>query len=150
LFGASPSASVLRYFRPERLTATTTQVGEQPLGAALDDLALDVGEDRLGLGEQVEDRQLLLGEPFDDGPLLLLGERLRELDEAAEVLVDVEAAGVVLGDELLDPLDQVVAGRVASRSPNRPLAEQRCGRSRRACGRRTGRRARRSRSGTGR
>ena len=43
-----------------------------------------------------------------DGPLLLLGELARERDQPAQILVDVEAAGVVLGDQLLDPLDEVV------------------------------------------
>ena len=50
---------------------------------------------------------------------------LRQLDEAAQVLVDVEAAGVVLGDQLLDPLDQVVARRVAGCRRDGALLQQR-------------------------
>ena len=79
-----------------------------------------VGQHRVGLGEQVEDRELLLGQVLADGPLLLLGELLRQRDEAAQDLVDVEAAGVVLGDQLLEPLDQVEPGRVAPRRRRRP------------------------------
>ena len=97
------------------------EVRQQPLGARLHGLALVVGEHRLGLGEQVEDRQLFLGHALADRALLLVGQRLGQLDEAAEVLVDVDAAGVVVGDQLLDPLDQVVAGRVARGGADGPL-----------------------------
>ena len=98
------------------------QVGEELLGARLHLLALVVGQHRIGLGEQVEDRQLLLGQALVAGALLLLGQGLRQLDEPPQVLVDVDAAGVVLGDELLDALDEVVAGRVAACGADGPLS----------------------------
>ena len=61
------------------------------LGDSLD-LRLLVGV-RSGPGarEQVEDGELLLGQPGRDRPRLLLGERAAELDELVEVLLDVEA-----------------------------------------------------------
>ena len=52
------------------------EVGEQPLGAGLDDLGLSRVEDRFGLGEEIEDGQLLFGEPFADGALLFGGQGL--------------------------------------------------------------------------
>ena len=88
------------------------EVFEQALGARLHDRPLLVGQFGLGLGEQVEDRQLLFGDALDDGALFLGGEVAGELDEAAEVLVDVEAAGVVVGDQCLDAFDEVDSGRV--------------------------------------
>ena len=87
-------------------------------------VAFGVSEDWLWLGEQVEDRQLFLGEPLGDGALFFFGQRLRRLDEPAQVLVDVDAAGVVVGDELLDALNEVVARRVTGRRADRSLLEQ--------------------------
>ena len=55
------STRVLHLKRPRAfpvLDELVVQMGEQPLGARLHDLALCVGEDGYGLGEQVEDRQL--------------------------------------------------------------------------------------------
>jgi hypothetical protein len=44
--------------------------------------------------------------------LFLEREIAGQVDEAAEVFVDVDRAGVVLGDQLLDPSYEVVTGRV--------------------------------------
>ena len=98
---------------------------EQALRDRLHLLALLVGQHRVGLGQQIEDGELLLGQVLGRGPLLLLREVLRERDQPAQVLVDVEAARVVLGDQLLDPLDELVPGRVPARRADRPLAQQR-------------------------
>ena len=69
---------------------------EDLLGDALDLLLLIGVEVRSRAGEQVEDRELLLGEPGGDSACLLLGQRVAQLDELVEVLLDVQAAGVVL------------------------------------------------------
>lgn len=69
------------------------QVGEQPLGAGLHRLPVGGVQNRFRLGEQVEDRQLLLRQVLDDGPALLLAQVPRKGDEP-QVFVDVEAAGV--------------------------------------------------------
>ncbi len=49
-------------------------VGEQPSGAGLHRCPLGVVEHRLGLGEQIEDRQLLLGHVLNDRPVLLVAQ----------------------------------------------------------------------------
>src|SRR5699024_12788305 len=48
----------------------------------------------------------------------------RSLDEAAEVLVDVHTARVVIIDELFDPLHKFVSGRVPRRRCDGLLAQQ--------------------------
>jgi hypothetical protein len=101
------------------------QVGEQPLGARPDHLPLSVAEHRVRLGEQVEDGEFCFGQILDDRPAFLRTEVPGQRDEPAQVLVDVDTAGVVLGDQLLDPLDQVEPGRVAPGRSHRPLLEQR-------------------------
>lgn len=58
--------------------------------------------------------------------VFLLRLRVVERDEPSEVLVDVEAACVVLGDQLLDTLHEGLAGRVASGRGGCSLLEQRC------------------------
>ena len=76
------------------------------------------------LRKQIEDREFLLGHSFANSPLFLGGQRLRQLDESAEVLVAVDAALVVVRDQLLDPLNQLVAGRVAQRGADLLLPKQ--------------------------
>lgn len=101
------------------------EVRQEALGTRLDHLALVVGQRRFGLGEKIEDRQFLLSQPLGDAALLLSSERLRQLDKPTEVLVDVEAAGVVVGDQLLNTLDEVEPGGVPRRGTDGPLLEQR-------------------------
>ncbi len=84
-------------------------------------LPLIGGQYWVGARQQVEDRQLLLAQALGNGALLLLGQVLGQLDEPAQVLVDVQAARVVAGDQLLDPVDQVVPGWVPGRGGDRPL-----------------------------
>ena len=100
------------------------QQAQQVLGAGLDQLAFVGGQLGLGLGEHVEDSQLLFGQPLGDGALLLTRQGPAQLDEAAQVLVDVDAARVVLGDQLLDPFDELIPGRVAGGGAPCPLAQE--------------------------
>lgn len=98
---------------------------QEALRAGLDGLALLAGELGLGLGEQVEDRELLLGQPLAYGALLLGAEGVGQLDQTPEVLIDVQTARVVVSDELLDALHELVAGRVAGGCRDRALLQQR-------------------------
>ena len=52
--------------------------------------------------QEVEDRQLLLGQVLADVPLLLLRQRPAQGEQFLEQLVDVPAAGVVGLDQLLE------------------------------------------------
>lgn len=97
---------------------------EQVLGDDLDRLALLVCKVGAGPGEQVEDRQLGLAQALGNNPLLVLVELLGETDETAQVLVDVEAASVVLGDELLDAPNELDAGGVAVRGARSSVAKR--------------------------
>ncbi len=80
----------------------------------LDLLALLIRERRVGPSQQIEHRELGLGEPLAHRSLLLLRELPGERLESTQHLVDVEAAGVVSVDQLAQPLDQIHTGRVAS------------------------------------
>ena len=81
----------------------------------LDLVELLGGEDRVGLREQVEHRELGLGQPLSNRALLLLRQLLRERLQPAQHLVDVEAAGVVGVDQRSQPLDERQPGGVAPR-----------------------------------
>src|SRR5207244_2411433 len=82
-------------------------------------------QDRLGLRQEIEDGELLLAQLLGRGPHLLLREILRERDQPAQVLVDVEAARVVLSDELLDALYELVPGGVLACGSDHTIPKQR-------------------------
>ncbi len=63
--------------------------------------------------------------PSRQRPSLLLGQRLLELQELLEEGLGVDAAGVVVGDELLEPLDEVDARRVEANERGELRGEQR-------------------------
>ena len=98
----------------------------QLAGDPLDLVALLVGQVGIGLGEQVEDGELGLGESLANRALLLLREVPRERLQTAQHLVDVQAARVVLVDQLAELLDEVEPGRVAPRARLELVAELSC------------------------
>ena len=82
----------------------------------------------IGPGQQVENGELGLRQPLASGPLFLVGEVARERLQAPQHLVDVEAAGVVLVDQLAQLLDESTAGSgCAARLPR--SASPSCSRS---------------------
>lgn len=64
-------------------------------------------EVRAGASQEIKDCQLGLAQAFADNSLLVGVELLRQADQTAEILIDVEAASVVLGDPLFDLLNEL-------------------------------------------
>jgi hypothetical protein len=62
--------------------------------------------------EEVEDRKVLFVEALGERAGLLVGQRLLEGQQLLEEGFGVHAAGVVVGDQLLEPFDEVDAHRV--------------------------------------
>ena len=81
-------------------------------GDQLDLSLLGLAELRLRGGEEVKDRQLLLVQALTGGSLLFLVQALDEVLELLEEPFGIDRPGVVFGDQLFQPLDQLHAGRV--------------------------------------
>jgi len=88
---------------------------QQLLGHALDLLPFGVGQVGSRTGEQVVDGEQLVREALGQTALLLLIEALGEEQELLKERLHVQAAGVVLVDQLLKPLQPFGAGWIESR-----------------------------------
>jgi hypothetical protein len=81
-------------------------------------------EIRSRAGQEIENRQLFLGELLAHMTSLLLGERLAEGEELFEQVLDVPAAGVISLDQVLE-LREVIGTRAVD---SNQLAELRADR----------------------